>query len=308
MPRMIPAFEFRRRAREAMLRVLSVLVLATLIAMLPSLASNTITLMTDSDPLAAMTDLYTEERLTAMMDEDAAVAQAAMDEINAGMVVFFREKWPFIALTLAITLIFGPVLTLGLNHTLLKTLRREEISVSTVLERLPLFLKAIGLNLMTVLRTMLWSLPGTALMLLGAAVMIFVPALGLLCTLAGTVVMVVLMIRAMYRYRLATYVMADAPETGINAALRRSAQVMKGRKIELFSLEFSFMGWRLLVSMAQMMFIAMLGPVVGMTLGLFASFFLQMYVYMAEAAFYQEYAVGPLPQNGDEPADKDELI
>jgi DNA-directed RNA polymerase subunit RPC12/RpoP len=64
--------------------------------------------------------------------------------------------------------------------------------------------------------------------------------------IAAMVLMFVLMFRAMYRYRLATYVMADQPETGVNAAIRRSKEIMKGRKMELFSLELSFIGWRLL--------------------------------------------------------------
>ena len=45
---------------------------------------------------------------------------------------------------------------------------------------------------------------------------------------------------------MATFVMADGPSTGINAAIRRSCEVMNGRKMELFSLEISFIGWRLL--------------------------------------------------------------
>ena len=45
--------------------------------------------------------------------------------------------------------------------------------------------------------------------------------------------------------------------------------------------------------MVQALFLSMLGSVVGMTLGLFASFIVSMYMNMAEAAFYQEYAVSP---------------
>jgi uncharacterized membrane protein len=125
--------------------------------------------------------------------------------------------------------------------------------------------------------------------------MVFVPALGLLIMLAAMVLMIVLMVRAAYRYRLATYILADLPETGVNAAIRRSSEVMKGRKMELFSLEVSFVGWHLAVSLAQMLLLTLLGSVLGMALGMFASFLLQLYVYMATAAFYQEYAVGPLP-------------
>lgn len=304
MRHMLPSYEFRRRAREAMKPVLSVLLLVTLIAMLPSLISQTITLISGSDPSSAMMDLYTEERITAMMGADEESSAAAAQEILDGVNGFFMQKWPFITLTSVITMLFGPVLTLGFNHTLLKTLRKEEIAVTTVLARLPLFFKAIGLNLMVALRLILWMLPGAALSLLGAVALVFEPTVGVLLMVAAMVTMFVLMIRAMYSYRLATYVMADEPETGINAAIRRSKEVMKGRRIELFGLEISFIGWRMLLTMGQTLLLGMLGNVLGMTLGMFASFFLQMYIYMAEAAFYQEYAVGPVEFSA---ADVDDL-
>ena len=50
MRKIIPAFEFRRRARAAMLPVMSILVVVMLIAMLPSLVSNIVTMTTNSDP------------------------------------------------------------------------------------------------------------------------------------------------------------------------------------------------------------------------------------------------------------------
>jgi len=291
---MIPAFEFRRRAREAMKPVMSVLIMVMLVAMLPSLIGNTVTMITGSDPSQALADLYTEERITAMLDPDLAVSQAAMEEFLGGIKAFFLEKWPFIALTTAITLIFSPVLNLGQNHTLLKALRKEEISAGTVLARLPLFFRAIGLRLMTALRIFLWMLPGWAVSMVGAVALVFVPSVGILLVFAATILMLVLMLRAMYSYRLAPYVMADEPDTGVSAAIRRSVQVMNGRRMELFSLEFSFFGWRLLLQMGQMMLLSMFGSVIGMTLGMFVSFFLQMYINMSEAAFYQEYAVGPV--------------
>lgn len=300
MRKFIPSFEFRRRAREAMLPVMSILVVVMLIAMLPSLVSNIVTTVTESDPSIMLADLYTEENLTAMVSDDPAVVASVTDQMMAKMSAFFAEKWPFMALTSAITLLLGPVLGLGFFHTLLKALRREEISYSTVLARLPLFFKAIGLDVMVALRVFLWMLPGWGVSLLGAVIMLYLPSLGMLVMVAAVVLMFVLMIRAMYRYRLASYVLADAPQTGINAAIRRSKEIMKGRKMELFSLEVSFVGWYLAVNLIQMFTLMLLGTVLGMALGMFASFLLQMYVYMATAAFYQEYGVGPLPQAAPE--------
>ncbi len=297
----LPAFEFRRRARAAMKPIMPLLLVVAMIAALPSLIGQTVTLLTGADPNAMLAEYYTQERMTAITSGDAAAVQAASQEIMDGVTAFFQEKAPFMVITTLITWLLSPVLTLGFNHTLIKTLRREEIAVSTVLSRLPLFFKAIGLNLMIFLRLVLWMLPGMALSMFGAVVTLLEPSIGGLLMLAAMAVMFVLMIRAMYSYRLATYIMADVPETGINGSIRRSKEVMKGRRMELFGLEFSFLGWRLLLSMGQSMLLSLFGGVLGMTLGMFASLFLQTYLCMAEAAFYQEYAVGPIA-----PAQKDE--
>lgn len=297
----LPAYEFRRRARAAMKPIMPLLLVVAMIAALPSLIGQTVTLLTGADPNAMLAEYYTQERMTAITSGDAAAVQAASQEIMDGVTAFLQEKAPFMVITTLITWLLSPVLTLGFNHTLIKTLRREEVAVNTVLARLPLFFKAIGLNLMIFLRLVLWMLPGIALSMFGAVVTLLEPSIGGLLMLAAMAVMFVLMIRAMYSYRLATYIMADVPETGINASIRRSKEVMKGRRMELFGLEFSFLGWRLLLSMGQSMLLGLFGGVLGMTLGMFASLFLQTYLSMAETAFYQEYAVGPIA-----PAQKDE--
>ena len=301
----LPAYEFRRRARAAMKPIMPLLLVVAMIAALPSLIGQTVTLLTGADPNAMLAEYYTQERMTAITSGDAAAVQAASQEIMDGVTAFFQEKAPFMVITTLITWLLSPVLTLGFNHTLIKTLRREEIAVTTVLARLPLFFKAIGLNLMIFLRLLLWMLPGMALSMFGAVVTLLEPSIGGLLMLAAMAVMFVLMIRAMYSYRLATYIMADVPETGINASIRRSKEVMKGRRMELFGLEFSFLGWRLLLSMGQSMLLGLFGGVLGMTLGMFASLFLQTYLSMAETAFYQEYAVGPIaPAQEDEEAEE----
>ncbi len=293
MPSMIPAFVFRQRARKAMKPVLSVLVLVVLIAMLPSLISQTLTYVTESDPVTALTELCTEERLNAMAGTDEQAATTALEELSGGMQTFLGEKGVWILLTGALTLLFGPVLALGQKHAMLKVFRGEEITAATGLERLPLFFKAIGLEVMTCLRLLLWELPGLAVMILGTALTLAVPTLGQAVAMGGLALMFVLMIRAMYGFRMAAYIMAESPEAGIRAALRRSTRMMNGRRMELFYLEFSFLGWRLVVALAQSLLMGLLGYVVGMTLGLLISFFLEMYVCMAEAAFYQAYAALP---------------
>ena len=53
--------------------------------------------------------------------------------------------------------------------------------------------------------------------------------------------------------------------------------------------------------------LGMLGPVLGMALAQFAALFLTVYTTCAQAAFYQEYAVGPLPGAKTEEAASPEM-
>ena len=51
---------------------------------------------------------------------------------------------------------------------------------------------------------------------------------------------------AFYRYRMAIYLLIDNPDMSVFECLRKSAEMMKGRKRELFSLDMSMLGWLLL--------------------------------------------------------------
>ncbi len=305
MRTMIPSIIFRQRAAKAMKPLLSTLVLVTLIAMAPSLIGEVVTVLTEADPTLMVENLYTEERITALIGEDPAAAEAAVQQISSGLDAFLQEKGPFLAIASALTAFVAPVLTLGFYHTLLKALRREEIDAGTIFARLPLFFKAIGLNLMTSLRIFLKMLPGFAVMIAGALAMGLSTVLGVLMMVGGMALMAVMVIRAAYSYQLAPFVLADAPDVGINAAIRRSCEVMNGRRMELFSLEVSFIGWSLLLTLARTLLVGLLGNVIGMTLGMFASLFLQLYMFMAVAAFFQQYAVGPLPDEPLQPEQTD---
>jgi len=51
---------------------------------------------------------------------------------------------------------------------------------------------------------------------------------------------------AAFRYALAWYVKAENPEMGANACLKRSGEIMRGRKMKLFVFSLSYIGWILL--------------------------------------------------------------
>lgn len=63
-----------------------------------------------------------------------------------------------------------------------------------------------------------------------------------------TLLLVIPGIIAAYRYSQAYYIMYDHPEYSAARCLRESSLMMKGRKWELFVLDLSFIGWRILNS------------------------------------------------------------
>ena len=308
MHKVVPAFAFRARARMAMKPVMSILLVVALIASLPSLISSTVTLLTGASPESVIVNF--SNRTMQVMEkygldqmqgaEIPQVDEAALEaDVLAVYEAFFTEMETFskekgaivigLALMVALT---TPVLTMGLINALLHALRRKEFTASIVLSCLRYYPKVLGLELLLTLKYLLWMLPGVVILIAS----IWLPEnLMEAGVLIGTLTAAIPLVMAIYRYAMAIFVLADNPETSIRSCIRRSCEVMKRRKLELFSLELSFIGWSLLLSYVRLLLDGMLGPVLGMTLGQFAALFLTVYTNCAMAAFYQEYAVGPLP-------------
>lgn len=320
----IPSFEFRRRARAAMKPLMSVLVVAALIAMLPGLLASTVISVTNSSPASALDavvvkmenfiidDVGGTEGLQALMEQlaanpqegDAEAARALEEAIAKAMnitehsdellaefkssvldYVHSPKAVLFVGLHV-LDFILSPVLILGFFRVLLLALRKEPFSPATVLCRMRYVLRALGLRLMIGLRLVLIMLPGLAVMLLGA----LIPTrLSSVIITIGSAAMIIMALIASYRYCLSEFFMADKP-MGVNAAIRESCRVMRNRKMEMFSLQVSFLGWLLLEMLLEGYVYSLFGNVIGMALGMLMMLVLQLYMYMANAAFYQEYA------------------
>lgn len=318
MMKIVPSFEFRRRARGALKPVLSIMLVVALIAVLPALISEAVIEMTHSNPsilletmmnrlmqvmekygLAGVSDIgETSVNELALAVDLLGVYQIFFDEA----MVFLKEKGVLLACLMLMVALLTPVLEMGMDKALLYALRRKEFTPAIALSGFRYFHKVLGLELLLGLLCLLWMLPGLAVLIAS----VWVPANLVEITMTiGYAAMIVPLIRAVYRFAMARFILADHPETGLFACIRRSREVMKGRKMELFCLELSFVGWSLLMMYAQMM-LDSLGPVIGMTLGRFVSMLLTLYMACATAAFYQEYAVGPLPADPAEEIPQDD--
>ena len=149
---------------------------------------------------------------------------------------------PFaILVTMAVN---GPF-TLGTTIYYLKVIRGENAEIGDVFKGFGNFAGAFVLIFLKGLFVFLWSL------------LLVIPG-----------------IMKSYSYAMAFYILADNPEMSSMEALKQSQTMMKGHRMELFVLQFSFFGWFLLGTI---------------TLGL-ANFYSIPYMQAAIAVFYENLA------------------
>lgn len=106
---------------------------------------------------------------------------------------------------------------------------------------------------------------------------------------------------AMYRYRMAIYLLLEHPEMSVMDCIRESKRLMSGHKWELFVFDLSFIGWALLIG-----FVDGLGASLGITLlgvsvlGYIGYVFLLPYMDLSYSLYYRQLTAVPAPGAGDE--------
>ena len=218
-----------------------------------------------------------------------------------------REMIPGLDL---LALLVTPCLVLGMYKWLMDLLRGEEHPVSFVFCRMRLFLRAIGLQLLIILKVLLWMLPGIAVM----AVLLYplfqagnaqaqLEALQRGYNLALPVMLLMIIPGAMaaLRYALSEYILAEEPGTKILECIRRSKELMKDQKKNLFFLVFSFLLWYLL----EILIASLLSGVLSLVFQMFAGLALNVYMSCSVAAFFLHLACGEKPAAEPEPAPED---
>ena len=155
-----------------------------------------------------------------------------------------------------ITLLVYPVLSVGSSYYFIKRLQGEDLGVMGVLSRRNLFWKAMWLFIMMSVRTLLW---------------------GALFVVPG--------IMASLRYMMAPYFLAENPEITASEAIRKSKEVMADKKISLFVLLLSFIGWALMSVLSQSMLWAF-SSIIAMVAGQFIDLFRITYTNASITAFY----------------------
>ena len=143
---------------------------------------------------------------------------------------------------IAAFLITGP-LTIDFSIVALNAIRGEKIEIVTLFDGFKVFVNAFLLSLCNSALIVLWSF------------LFYIPGI----------------VKAL-SYSMSYYILAENPELTHTQARNESIKIMEGHKWQLFCLQFSFIGWYILV---------------GLTFGILA-FWVTPYVQTATAAFYEE--------------------
>lgn len=279
-----PSGYFRRKALVALKGRWQPALLVALIVNLPTLLMQGFSAFTGNDLMTRLQSAMVAAARDGVMSRDILLG-----EINA--LLASTAFWTIRGLEI-LALLVTPCLALGMYKWVMDLLRGQEQPVTAVFCRMRLFLKAIGLQLLIILKVLLWMLPG--IIVVSALVVWPVMQAGSeaeqLAALErgqGFSLPLLLLIAvpgamAALRYALSEFIMAEKPETKITASIRRSKELMEGQKKNLFFLTVSFLAWYLLEILASSMLSGILSLIVQMLAGLA----LNIWMAGSVAAFY----------------------
>lgn len=143
---------------------------------------------------------------------------------------------------LLLALLLQQVMDFGLDLWALWTNRRLEPGLGALFQGFSVVGRLLLMRLLILLRVLGWAM---LLSCLAALFVLFSPTAVLLLIPIVAVALNAIMLR----YALAPYLLADHPDDGAGAAVRRSAELTQGWVWELFKLDLSFLGWVLLAAL-----------------------------------------------------------
>lgn len=155
-----------------------------------------------------------------------------------------------------ITFLITPVLSVGCYYYFIRRIQGEELGVMGVLSRRKIFLRALLLYMYMYVRIFLWSL---------------------LLLIPGVI--------AALRYAMAPYFLAENPELTPGEAINKSKEVMADKKLSLFVLLLSFIGWALMAMATQILLLSF-SVILAMVAYQFIELFRVTYMNAAVTAFY----------------------
>lgn len=202
-------------------------------------------------------------------------------------------------------------LTLGHCRERLDAVRGSVVQPKGVFSLMRYAFKGWRLYLLSLLKVILWALPGLAVLCTSWALIAASSfEAGFVFLLLGLALIIALTLPAGLRYSLAAYVLSDEPDGGVIASLRLSKTLMKGRIWQRFKLvlpfELKVIGMSLLVTALFELIITALGLPYSNTASnietilIYAgTIYFALQGQMAKAAFYEKVR---WPNPEDKPA------
>lgn len=204
-----------------------------------------------------------------------------------------------------------PMFTLGLMHFFLELLRgRKDQGWTAVFSRVKTGLKGLGVELLTLLKMLLWAVPGLCCMGVISYLAMTLESVSrhglswiVTLTLVSYAATIIPAIMAYFRYALSMFFLADHPDWGCRACVKASIASMAHQKLNLLMMQLSFLGWSILITMVSNMALYLLGTVLYQVLYLGLNLALSVYMNCSLCAFYLVWGAGrtddPLKVAGD---------
>jgi len=279
----IPSGYYRKKALAALKGHWQPALLVALIVNLPTMLMQGFSMFTGNDLMDRLSAFIVSASRDGVLTQ-----QVLLQEINT--ITASTAFWLIRGLEI-LAMLITPCLSLGMYKWLMDLLHGQEQPVNAVFSRMRLFLKAIGLQLLIILKVILWTLPGLAVMII-----VMLPVLragssqaqaeALAATQAMTFLPMLLMIVpgviAALRYALSEYIMAEKPESKIRFCVSHSKELMKDQKKNLFFLLTSFLLWYLL----ELLIASFLTGILSLVFQMFAGLVLSVYMTCSISVFY----------------------
>ncbi len=167
-----------------------------------------------------------------------------------------QQTWTVLLMVALAALLFSPALALGCDHYFVRLHHDEDLGFAGLFSRFRLIGKALWLYVRIFVQVFLWSL------------LLFIPG-----------------IIAAFRYSMAPYILAENQDITAGEALERSKAVMADKKMNLFGLLISFLGWTMLAMLLQT-YLCEANFVLGTVVGLAFQVWIAAYQNAAVAKFY----------------------
>lgn len=233
----INRIELKRRAKQLVRSGTPNPMVIALIFVLATTWLSTLLDLVVENPLTKVVELATQWSMA--MNLEGSVSPSMTDAMMQQMMNCFHGTKAMIGLLAAVLVaLYSLVVNFGYYSHTLQKVRGEETSVGEMFSWFGMAGKIILLQVLKMLYIYLWS-------------MLFV--------IPGII--------AMYRYRMADYCLMDDPDISALEAIRRSKQLMKGRKMDLFTVDLSFFGWLFLESFVAQFAAGLVGGFVAPMIG-----------------------------------------